>query len=121
MAQDVVKRRWKQLEERARERWRRFSLDGRAPVAGRRREVDPVELDTQVVEDVELPDEAGGFLRPRSEDHLGVAVVVEVGHDGLARETEVVAGRTAGRDRVGPASMLGLVEPVRVKLAVVGR
>jgi uncharacterized protein YjbJ (UPF0337 family) len=36
MAQDVVKRRWKQLEERARERWRRFSIDDVAQIDGDR-------------------------------------------------------------------------------------
>lgn len=36
MAQDVVKRRWKQLQERVRERWRRFSIDDVAEIDGDR-------------------------------------------------------------------------------------
>lgn len=36
MAQDVVKRQWKLLEERVRERWRRFSADDVAQIDGDR-------------------------------------------------------------------------------------
>src|SRR5204862_160876 len=75
----------------------------------------------EIVEDVELPDATRGLLGPRGEDDLGVAVVVQIDHHRLTRKAEVVSRRTAGRDGVRPAPVLGLVEPVGVDLAVVGR
>ena len=69
---------------------------------------------------MELPDLATGRLRPRGEDDLGAAVVLQVDDDGLAGEAEVIARSPAGWDGVRPAPVLGLIEPVGVDLAVVG-
>ena len=87
---------------------------------GRSRKIDPVKFDAVIVEDVELPDAAGRCLRPRREDDLRVAVVVQVDDDGLASEAELVPRGAGHRYRVRPVAVLPLVEPIGVNLAVVG-
>ncbi len=81
----------------------------------------PVQLDPHRAEDVQVAHPAGALLRPGGEDHLGLAVVVEVGHHRLAGEAERVAVDAGRRHDVGPAPVLGLVQPVGVQLPVVGR
>ena len=56
-----------------------------------------------------------GLLAPRREDHLGLAVVVEIRHGGLAREADA-----ASRHVERPRAVLGLVEPPCVEPPVVG-
>ena len=58
-------------------------------VAEGRGQAHAVELVAEVVEDVQVAHAVAPVLGPGGEDHLGVAVVVEIGHHRLAREAEV--------------------------------